>query len=76
MAWEYRTISRSIHAKTFSEEWKWNDGGLEGSGLDEGLNRMGREGWELVSAIPRQEPGHSAGPTTRYIVFVFKRSLI
>lgn len=61
--WEYRTIK--VQTKGFS------GGILEIQNFDTELNRMGVEGWELISCF---DTNQSYGQT-REVIAVFKRKL-
>ncbi len=63
MQWEYRTIK--LKGKGF-----WG-GGLDETQLDDAMNELGREGWELVSVLGTNE----VYGKTRHIVAIFKRPL-
>ena len=67
MGWEYQNISFNFDAATFMSQ-----GGLFNSELfNRELNRMGWDGWELVSVFDT----NSVNGGTRYVVAVFKRPL-
>lgn len=59
--WEYTSIK--VNAKGFK------GGILELRDFDDELNRLGEEGWELVSCVASNE----AYGTTREVISVFKR---
>ena len=61
MKWEYQTI-------TFPSGG-FLGGKLESDEFDAELNRLGRQGWELVSVM---DTNQSSG-ATRFVVAVFKR---
>ncbi|MCG8501615.1 MAG: DUF4177 domain-containing protein [Firmicutes bacterium] len=61
--WEYKTIK----FKTTG----WAGGVLDETDFDGELNRMGFEGWELVSCFDTNQ-GHGA---SRDVIAVFKRKL-
>lgn len=52
--------------------WEYLKLGAEGPNYIEELNRLGREGWELVSTCPPPVGGASV---SRVTVFFFKRAL-
>ena len=61
--WEYQTV-------------KLEPGGFFGGKMDEeemrrALNRMGADGWELVSTFDTAASGHS-----REVLFIFKRPAV
>ena len=62
MKWEYKTITYSSGG--------FMGGKLEVDEFDAELNRLGRQGWELVSVM---DTNQSSG-ATRLVVAVFKRS--
>ena len=62
MQWEYRTLK--VNCKGFF------GGKFDEGRLDEMLNDLGRDGWELVSSFDTNELYGS----TRYMVFTFKRA--
>ncbi len=63
MRWEYKV--HAFDSKHFlSGKFKWED--FEGD-----LNRMGREGWELVSTLDTNSYRGSTGS----VVALFKRSI-
>lgn len=64
MKWEYMTV--------FFEAHGWFQGGkLDGQNLTDRLNRLGQEGWELVSAFDTNVQGGG----TRDVVMVLKRPM-
>lgn len=67
MGWEYRTVQFDFDAGTF-----FNQGGLfDSSLLTTELNRLGWEGWELVSVFDT----NNVQGKTRFVVGVLKRPL-
>ena len=62
MVWEYRTIK--LAATGFF------GGKVDENKLDETMNDLGREGWELVTAFDTNQ-GYGA---TKDMVLIFKRS--
>ncbi len=67
MGWEYHSYSFNFDAAAFISQ-----GGLFDSNLfNNELNRLGWEGWELVSVFDT----NSVNGGTRYVVAVFKRPL-
>ncbi|WP_159559099.1 DUF4177 domain-containing protein [Alcanivorax sp. S71-1-4] len=62
--WEYKTI------KLATTGW-FAGGNLDEGKLDEYMNLLGRDGWELVSAFDTSQ----AYGASRNIVAIFKRSL-
>lgn len=67
MGWEYQTIQFDFTGEAF-----FTQGGLFNSqSFNRELNRLGWDGWELVSTFDtnRREGG------TRFVVAVFKRAL-
>jgi len=62
MKWEYMTVM--FKAKGF-----WLGGKLDGDAFNEELNKLGEQGWELVSIVGT----NMAYGTTRDVVAVFKR---
>jgi hypothetical protein len=63
MKWEYKTITVDTHG--------FLGGKVDIREVDESLNKLGWEGWELVAAF---DTSQSAGET-RHMVFVLKRPL-
>jgi hypothetical protein len=62
MRWEYQTLA---------VEHGWFSGGhIDAEDVNDQLNGLGQEGWDLVSAFDTNGNG-----TTRFSVFVFKRPL-
>ena len=61
MKWEYKTIT--MNTKGFT------GGIIEPDELDKGLNRLGSDGWELVSALDT----NYEGGRSRLVVAIFKR---
>jgi len=61
MKWEYMTIKQPVGG--------FAGGKLDSSELDQKLNDLGREGWELVAAFGSQKYQGQ----TRDVVAVFKR---
>ena len=62
MQWEYKTIKLSTKG--------FLGGKFDEAALDEVMNQLGSEGWELVTGFDtNQRPGE-----TRDIVVIFKRS--
>ncbi|MBT5613124.1 MAG: DUF4177 domain-containing protein [Lentisphaerae bacterium] len=62
MVWEYRTIK--IDAKG------WFVGGkVDEQSLDQSMNDLGRDGWELVTALDT----NTEGGASRHILAIFKR---
>lgn len=57
--WEYMTIAKDVQG--------WLGIKVNPAEIDEDLNRLGREGWELVSAFDTSDG------STCHLVFVFKR---
>jgi hypothetical protein len=64
--WEYIHF---VRASSSSEEWFWTDGD-KSAGQQARLNKMGLEGWELVSVVARD-----VGYTEFELHFYFKRSV-
>lgn len=62
MRWEYRTIK--IDTKGF-----FVGGKVDETALDQVMNRLGNQGWELVSALNT----HREGGKSRHILAIFKR---
>ena len=90
MQWEYKTVimNRSGTHEDFSSKWTYSPWELYGVGsagslsLAPGLQEMGRDGWELVSALPtdvwvegNKSPGASHGHRTISYTLLFKRAL-
>jgi hypothetical protein len=64
MRWEYLTVM-------FAATGFWLGGKLDGKAFNDELNKLGQEGWELVSVFDtNMEPGK-----TRDVIAVLKRSL-
>lgn len=67
MGWEYRNVQFDFDSAAFISQ-----GGLFDSvAFDRELNRLGWDGWELVSVFDT----NSIRGGTRYVVCVFKRPL-
>jgi hypothetical protein len=67
MGWEYQTLQFNFDAEAFISQ-----GGLFNSAnFNHELNRLGWEGWELVSAFDTNQIQGG----TRYVVVVLKRPL-
>lgn len=64
-SWQYRTAEWG--AGFIRSSWKDDD--LEDLTLDEGLNRLGGNGWELVSVFAKSFDGMNYAQT-----FVFKKA--
>jgi hypothetical protein len=62
MKWEYRTIK--LAATGF-----WMGGKIDEAKLDQMMNDLGTQGWELASAFDTNE----AYGSTRDVVVIFKR---
>ena len=60
--WEYKTV------KLDTTTWI-GSGNIEETQLDDQMNRLGNEGWELVSALDT----NATGGISKYIVTIFKR---
>ena len=43
--------------------------------LDEQLNKLGEEGWELVTAVPENNVNEDRETYTAYIWYTFKREI-
>jgi uncharacterized protein DUF4177 len=68
MRWEYRTVALGA-SQGF---WPFAAGGdIEGDELNAALNRLGREGWELVSAFATTD----VRAETRMVVCILKRPI-
>ncbi len=66
MKWEYQTVKFNI-----AGGWNLSGVDFDVDVVQEFTNRLGSEGWELVSAFPvNSGHGHS-----KEIVFIFKRPL-
>jgi len=70
--WEYKTIKLQFIMK--------NKKGLFNLGMDwlvenfdEELNKLGEQGWELISTIPLAVPSAIGGSQTGYFYCIFKR---
>ncbi len=63
--WEYQTISLAQQAGLL------NNGTLDAPALQTWLNRLGAEGWELVSVFTTESGGYS-----RFVNAVFKRPVV
>jgi hypothetical protein len=61
MQWEYKTIKLGTTG--------FFGGNLDETALDQGLNQLGSQGWELVAAF---DTNQSQG-VTRDVVIIFKR---
>ena len=61
MKWEYKTIKLAITG--------FLGGKLDERKLDDFMNQLGEQGWELVSAFDTNQ----GGGVTRGVVAVFKR---
>ncbi len=84
--WEYRTIHRTRQMQyEATEDWV-SCGPWTPADIDDELNKLGAEGWELVSVSPRSNHGSNGAYTSagrgRYPIvsgltnselFVFKR---
>jgi hypothetical protein len=66
MKWEYKTLKLE-HASG----WFGLGGNVDEAGIDKEMNRMGKEGWELVSALDT----NSSNGATRFVILIFKRPL-
>ncbi len=68
--WEYLVLERTVDLEKHSTSW--SDGVAES--LERRLNKLGREGWELVSenSMALVSGGYWAGHTTD-ITFILKR---
>ncbi|THD35137.1 MAG: DUF4177 domain-containing protein [Sphingomonas sp.] len=64
--WEYNTATRYLLAG----RWDWEEPQLKQMAVYEALDAVGREGWELVSAVSLNENG-----TTNEVQYLFKRPL-
>ncbi len=64
MKWEYATV-------TFEAKGWFLGGKLDGEQFNNRLNKLGQEGWELVSVFDTNM--HEG--VTRYVVAVFKRPI-
>lgn len=64
MSWEYKTIK--LGTTGF-----WSGGNLDTNQLDEMMNDLGRQGWEIVSAFDTNQ----VQGATRDVVVIFKRPL-
>lgn len=62
MKWEYRTIKLAASGS-------WIGGKIDEAKLDQMMNDLGAQGWELVSALDTNE----AYGSTRDVVVIFKR---
>ena len=62
--WKYKAVT----LKAGMVKYSWKDDALEDLSIEEGLNKLGHEGWELVTTAPYT----SSGITTE-IVFIFKK---
>ncbi len=67
MRWEYQSIKLPAKPGFFG-------GVLEPAKLDECLNELGEQGWELVAAFDANQAGTST-TTPRVVVLTFKRPL-
>jgi len=78
--WEYCSIALSYKAAQYPSYWKWKEEWLDdpkdGRAPEQRLDRLGQEGWELVSVVPRSvtERVDWAGITT-HVTFYLKRPL-
>ncbi len=61
--WEYRVYEHDLGG--------W--GTKNNQKIEEDLNRAGKEGWEVVSAIPMIAVGATTQPVTKHIVLILKR---
>ena len=60
--WEYKTVK--LDTTTF-----FGSGNIEEDQLDIQMNKLGEQGWELVSALDT----NATGGISKYIVTIFKR---
>jgi hypothetical protein len=68
MAWEYRTVSFGAS----SGYWPFAAGGdVEENEICASLNRLGRDGWELVSTLDTND----VRGQTRMVVCILKRPI-
>ncbi len=63
MKWEYKTVTMEPHG--------FFDGKVDTREVDEALNKLGWEGWELIAAF---DTNRNQG-ATRHMVFLFKRQM-
>jgi hypothetical protein len=59
MRWEYRTVSLGAS----SGFWPFASGDVAGDEITATLNRLGREGWELVSAFASARLRRGSAPS-------------
>ena len=62
-------------AGTTATRWEHFCGRINAGLLTEQLNRVGVEGWELVSVVSAQQETAFGGTTTREFTFCTKRAL-
>ena len=66
MKWEYKTIAFELSGG------QWTVGGKpDTAAIDASLNKMGAEGWELLSVMDTNQ----GGGATRFMVYTFKREV-
>ncbi len=63
MKWEYKTVTMNTHGLF--------GGKVDAGEVDEALNKLGWEGWEMIAAFDTNQ--HQGG--TRHMVFIFKRPM-
>ncbi len=62
--WKYRTVEWGTSFVSF----KWQDDELDGLTFEDGLNRLGSSGWELVTVFV-----NPSNAMTQAQTFVFKK---